>query len=605
MNTSTNRRRCRTLRGIESLETRSLLAGIPFNFMLDDPQGDFEPFPALQGTLEAAGRLLTSRLAGEGSLEVRVVPNNTIPYARALAATFSTVTMAPTRHVVESGTIAEARSGDDPNGDEPDILVEINTETFLPEVFFDPSGDANVPSGKDDFLSAALHELVHTLGFSGYRAISGDDYGEFFIEFPEEGMKLRSTFDELTQFDFFFNPTLYFTGANAMSDYGDDVPLTTLGPDDASGENFYNLGNPEGRPGDDLLSDLMNGIVFQPGVRYELSELDLAMLADLGWTIRELPSFVKGPDQQVSEDAGAQTVPGWATDIAPGEWSFVVLSNSNPALFSQPPEISPEGVLTYSPADDQFGQATIGVHLTDGVTSSAEQSFTIDVLPVNDAPSFTPGADVTVEGADVEQIHSFPDWATNVSVGPANEQADQSPTFEIAGNSNPALFSQPPAIDANGQLTFASAAGETGDAEITVVLRDNGGTDPGEGASPAAMFNITVLPAMADDPLDVDASGMVTLNDLLEIVAHMRSVGTASPAPATGPPFPDVTRDGMVTFADLLAVVQHIRAQLETTAGEGEPHDAVFAERSNWAPPPAIPDVLEPTFDDEEEGDQL
>jgi hypothetical protein len=174
----------------------------------------------------------------------------------------------------------------------------INTETFLPNVFFDPSGRGSVPPGQEDLISAALHELVHSLGFGGYRAISGSDYGEFIVEFPE-GQTLRSTFDELTEFDaqVFVDPPLYFTGTNAVSIYGGEVPLTNLGPNDTSGENFYNLGNPEPGPGDDLLSDLMNGIVFQPGRRYELSELDLAMLADLGWTIRDPSDSWTNPDE--------------------------------------------------------------------------------------------------------------------------------------------------------------------------------------------------------------------------------------------------------------------------------------------------------------------
>jgi hypothetical protein len=313
-------------------------------------------------------------------------------------------------------------------------------------------------------------------------------------------------------------------------------------------------------------------------------------------------SFVKGPDQQVLEDAGVQTITDWATEISPAGSNFVVVSNSNQALFSQPPAISPQGVLTYSPAADQFGQATIVVQLTDGADNSTEESFTIDVLPVNDAPSFAPGADITVDGAADEQLHTFPGWATDISVGPANE-AEQSPTFEITGNSNPDLFAQPPAIDADGRLTFTSAAGAAGDAEITVVLRDDGGANPGEDASPAALLTITIRPEMPDEPMDVNADGIVTISDLLGIVAYLRSAGTGSPAPQMGPPYPDVTRDGIVNFADLLAVVQYIRAQLETSAGEGEPHDAVFAESNDWTPPPVSHGALDSIFDEEEEED--
>ena len=52
------------------------------------------------------------------------------------------------------------------------------------------------------------------------------------------------------------------------------------------------------------------------------------------------PSFTKGADQTVIEDAGAQTASGWATAIDPGvgetgqTLTFEVTNNTNAALFS-------------------------------------------------------------------------------------------------------------------------------------------------------------------------------------------------------------------------------------------------------------------------------
>src|SRR5262249_30762621 len=45
------------------------------------------------------------------------------------------------------------------------------------------------------------------------------------------------------------------------------------------------VGNPAGHPGSGLTADLMNGMVFQYGQRYTPSALDLAVLADLGWSL--------------------------------------------------------------------------------------------------------------------------------------------------------------------------------------------------------------------------------------------------------------------------------------------------------------------------------
>ena len=56
---------------------------------------------------------------------------------------------------------------------------------------------------------------------------------------------------------------------------------------------------------------------------------------------------------------------------------------------------------------------------------------------VNDAPSFTKGADQTVlENAGAQTVNP---WATAISPGPADE-AGQTLTFKITGNTNAALF---------------------------------------------------------------------------------------------------------------------------------------------------------------------
>ena len=80
--------------------------------------------------------------------------------------------------------------------------------------------------------------------------------------------------------------------------------------------------------------------------------------------------------------------------------AFNVTGNTNPSLFSVAPAVSPTGTLTYTPAANANGVATITLVLQDnggtadgGVDTSAPQTFTITVTAVNDAPSFTVGAE--------------------------------------------------------------------------------------------------------------------------------------------------------------------------------------------------------------------
>ena len=224
--------------------------------------------------------------------------------------------------------------------------------------------------------------------------------------------------------------------------------------------------------------------------------------------INDAPSFTKGANQTDLEDAGAQTVPNWATNIDDGDphseqnVSFVITSNNNTSLFAVLPAVSDNGTLTYTPADDANGTATIFVKAQDdggrvngGDDDSAAQSFTITVTAVNDPPSFTRGADVTVD--EDSGAYTESNWATNIDDG--DDDADQTLTFNVS-NDNNGLFSSQPAVSANGQLTFTPATDANGSATVTVSLSDNGGTaNGGVDTSPSQTFQINVN-AVNDPP---------------------------------------------------------------------------------------------------------
>ena len=89
----------------------------------------------------------------------------------------------------------------------------------------------------------------------------------------------------------------------------------------------------------------------------------------------------------------------------------------------------------------------------DDVACSPPATMKIWVAPINDAPTFTPGAATVTVGED-SGPYSAP-WATNVSPGPASESW-QVVHFETDTDLNgvPNLFTVPPSIDATGKLTF-------------------------------------------------------------------------------------------------------------------------------------------------------
>jgi hypothetical protein len=215
------------------------------------------------------------------------------------------------------------------------------------------------------------------------------------------------------------------------------------------------------------------------------------------------PSFTAGSNQSALEDAGLQSVSGWATAITPGPAdetgqtvSFSV-SSDNPGLFSTQPAVAADGTLTYTPALNANGTATVTVAAVDtggtangGADTSAPQTFTITIDPVNDAPSFTAGSNqsaVSLLGAQ-----SAAGWATAITPGPADETG-QSVSFSVSSD-NPGLFSTQPAVAPDGTLTFTPNLLALGTTTVTIQAIDTGGTaNGGVDTSAPQTFTITII----------------------------------------------------------------------------------------------------------------
>ncbi len=229
--------------------------------------------------------------------------------------------------------------------------------------------------------------------------------------------------------------------------------------------------------------------------------------------VNDAPSFSNIGNQSVLEDVGAQTVSAWATgiNVGPsdenGQTPSFIVTNDNTSIFSDQPAISPTGELTFTPAADANGSATVDVVLKDdggtsngGVDSTSHITFTITVDAINDAPSFTAGGDDSV--IEDYGVRTVSNWATTLSVGPGNESS-QNLVF-IVTNTNNDLFSTQPAIDATGNLTYTPAADSSGIATVDVVLKDDGGiTNGGIDSTSHQTFVITINPGN-DAPTDID-----------------------------------------------------------------------------------------------------
>jgi hypothetical protein len=199
----------------------------------------------------------------------------------------------------------------------------------------------------------------------------------------------------------------------------------------------------------------------------------------------------------------------------------------------------------------------------------------INVLPVNDPPSFSAGQPQNVTDESGPQVVGG--WAIGISPGPPNE-ALQMVHFVIVSNSKTSLFSVQPAIDPAGKLTFTPAANASGTAEIQVVARDDGGTASGGiDTSPPQTLTIQVAKAHTDHnaivSTDVTGDGFTTPSDALAIVNFINAFGSQRVAGEGEADvlYLDVNADGFIAPSDALAVINSIDSFGSGLGGEPSP----------------------------------
>ena len=151
--------------------------------------------------------------------------------------------------------------------------------------------------------------------------------------------------------------------------------------------------------------------------------------------------------------------------------------------------VNSDGTFTYTPAANTNGADSFTFTANDGTLDSAPATVTLNVAAVNDAPSFVGGADQSAgSNSGAQKVQGF---ATEISAGPADE-ANQKLNFVVTTD-NPSLFRVAPAINGNGALTYTLAPNQFGTANVTVTLKDDGGTlNDGKDTSAAQTFAINV-----------------------------------------------------------------------------------------------------------------
>ncbi|HEY2414141.1 MAG TPA: dockerin type I domain-containing protein [Pirellulaceae bacterium] len=239
--------------------------------------------------------------------------------------------------------------------------------------------------------------------------------------------------------------------------------------------------------------------------------------------------------------------------------------------------------LVFTPDVDFTGTATFtytGGPVGDN-SLTATGTVTVSVAAVNRAPTCNFGPAQSTN--DEQGLQTVTGWMTGCS---ANDP-QQTVSFTVSTD-NPDLFTVVPTVDANGKLSFDPAPNVEGTADVTVTIKDDGGTANGgvDQTKVDLQFNVVKLHPFfnaadtgARRGLDVTGStssapdGHIVADDVLAIINYINAKGSKIPDnPPEGGPYVDVNGDGRVVAEDVLIVINYINAHPHQS--EGESYDA-------------------------------
>ncbi|GJE41419.1 DUF4214 domain-containing protein [Methylobacterium soli] len=255
-----------------------------YTIALNDP-GQSSQAAALVRSLSVALDTWSNYLGGYGTINIQlnVQPLQTGVLAQAAPGTQVQTGTDGGRVVFQSGAITELLTGADANGIAPDVSITVNSQALTSGQLYlraDPSVSSFIPSRSYDAITVLTHELGHAFGVVGYRNTSTGARAD----------SAESVWDKLVVVE--PDGTAVFTGAHAVAAYGAPVPVTTI----QNGSQYYHLGSVSG---DAASAALMTGLGLPAGTIRGVSDLDLAVLKDLG-------APVLGAATTGSQDTGYQ-----------------------------------------------------------------------------------------------------------------------------------------------------------------------------------------------------------------------------------------------------------------------------------------------------------
>jgi hypothetical protein len=252
---------------------------------------------AFQATLTRIGGFFQPRFVGETVvIGAQFNPLGGSPSGAVLASAGPTtahtgINNAPVAGVAYPSPLANHRHLSDVNGGTAEITIQFNTDVDNGTVLGSTNwyyGTDGLPGGHIDMISVAMHEIGHGLGFS--RRMQSDGtylsgvvgiYDHFMNTSATGGTKLRNLPTNAARADEAIGNDLWWDGAQGTAGNGGTRPKLYAPSTFAGGSSLSHLD--ETVHGNELMSPNYSG------VDQFYSEMELGMLADMGWTIAPVP----------------------------------------------------------------------------------------------------------------------------------------------------------------------------------------------------------------------------------------------------------------------------------------------------------------------------
>jgi hypothetical protein len=206
--------------------------------------------------------------------------------------------------------------------------------------------------------------------------------------------------------------------------------------------------------------------------------------------VNDPPSFTVSPSNSiitVGEDSGPHSITNWAAfnpgpanESAQTVSAYNISNISNGLLFASGPAVSNAGTLSFTLNADANGSSTFDVSVTDnggGTDTSATQTFTIHVTPVNDAPTLTTVATLPGATEDTPFTILFTTLAgaaneADVDGDPVHFRIDSLLSGSLTMNGNPVVPGT--TVFSTGSLLWTPPANQNGTLGAFTVLAWDG-----------------------------------------------------------------------------------------------------------------------------------